>query len=54
MKIQSCTVGKRKFLLHLKAEKKLCWNYTELFLGVKEETEDVGAEPTFKICLWGS
>ena len=46
--------GKRKFLLHLKADKKLCCNYTELFVGAEEELKEVGAQPTFKICLWGS
>lgn len=46
--------GKAKSCLHPKAEKKLYWNYTELFLGAEEELEEVGDQPTFKVCLRGS
>lgn len=45
--------GKRKSLLCLMIkERKIRWHHPELFLGAEEELEEVGAQPTCKICPW--
>lgn len=35
-------------------ERKIYWHHPEFFLGAEEELEEVGAQPTCKICSWGS